>query len=105
LKPESAVALATELTKNTEKFLVGGRFRIPDFVEAKDLIAGLPKQIIKVENVQYQWLSRQLKDYARLVGPEGRVNVALPPGARVSRPLQRAFGDADNPLFRIDLPQ
>jgi len=102
---ENAIRQATGLAKNTESFVVNGRTRIPDFVTGRSP-SGAPTGLIESKNVQYQSLTRQLRDYADLVRPAGgRVDVALPPGARVSRPLQRAFDDADNPLFRMDLPQ
>ncbi len=101
---EAAIENATGLTKNTTTYTVNGRGRIPDFVRQTDA-AGNPISIIESKNVQYQSLTRQLRDNVDLVGPGGRVDVALPPGARVSRPLQRAFDDPDNPLFRMDLPQ
>lgn len=99
-------AIASQITgaaKNTESWVVNGRVRIPDQVLAQDIVTRNPTIITEVKNVQYQSLTRQLRDYADLVGPGGRVDVALPPGARVSGPLQRAFNDPLNPLNRIDL--
>jgi len=102
---ENAIRQATGLANNTQSFVVNGRTRIPDFVTGRSP-SGAPTGLIESKNVQYQSLTRQLRDYADLVRPAGgRVDVALPPGSRVSRPLQRAFDDADNPLFRMDLPQ
>jgi hypothetical protein len=98
--------LARQLTggaKNTESFVVNGRTRIPDQVLSQNVLTRNPSHIVEVKNVQSQSLTRQLRDYADLVGPGGRVDVALPPGARVTRPLQRAFDDPFNPLFRFDL--
>jgi hypothetical protein len=101
---EAAIEAATGLSKNTESFVVNGRTRIPDFVTARDP-AGLPTGLIESKNVQYQSLTRQLQDYRDWVGAGGRVDVALPPGARVTGPLQKAFDNPNNPLFRMDLPQ
>ena len=100
---EAAIHAATGLPKNTESFWVNGRNRIPDFITARNA-AGRPTGLIESKNVKYQSLTRQLRDYSDLVGKGGRVNVALPRGARVSKRLQEAFDDADNPLFRMDLP-
>jgi RHS repeat-associated protein len=102
---EAAIHAATGLSKNTQSFVVNGRTRIPDFVNASDTTSRLPSHLIEVKNVQSQSLTRQLRDYANLVGPGGRVDVALPPGARVSGPLQNAFDNPNNPLFRTDLPR
>jgi hypothetical protein len=99
-------AIATAITgagKNTESWVVNGRVRTPDQVLAQDIITRNPVHIVEVKNVKYQSLTRQLRDYRDLVGPGGRVDVALPPGARVSRSLQKAFDDPRNPLNRIDL--
>jgi RHS repeat-associated protein len=101
---EAAIQAATGLSKNTQSFVVNGRTRIPDFVNASDVTSRLPSHLIESKNVQYQSLTRQLRDYADSVRPAGgRVDVALPPGARVSRPLQEAFDNPNNPLFRMDL--
>jgi len=89
--------------RNTESFLVNGRNRIPDHVLAQDINTRMPTSIVEAKNVQYQSLTQQLRDYVGLVGRGGRVDVALPPGARVSGPLQRAFNNPRNPLNRIDL--
>lgn len=43
------------------------------------------------------------KDDIDLVGPKGKVEVFLPPDAKVSKPLQRAFDNPHNPLTRRDL--
>lgn len=99
-------ALASQITgaaKNTESWVVNGRVRIPDQVLAQDIVTRNPTIITEVKIVQYQSLTRQLRDYRDLVGPGGRVDVALPPGARVSGPLQQAFDNPLNPLNRIDL--
>jgi RHS repeat-associated protein len=101
---EAAIEKATGLAKNTKNYTVNGRARVPDFVREVDA-AGNPVSIIESKNVQYQSLTRQLRDYADLVGPGGRVDVALPPGARVSKALQNAFDDPRSPLFRMDLPK
>jgi len=100
---EAAIEATTGLSKNTESFMVNGRTRIPDFITARDS-AGFPTSLIESKNVQYQSLTLQLRDYADLVGSGGRVDIALPQGARVSTPLQNAFDNPNNPLFRIDLP-
>lgn len=63
--------------------------------------------IIESKNVLYQSFTKQLRDYADLVGDGGRVDIALPRGAKVSRQLQFAFDDESNPLFRylMKLPE
>ncbi len=101
---EAAIAQATGLAKNTESFIVNGNKRIPDFVTARGP-SGAPTGLIEAKNVQYQSLTGQLRDYRDLVGAGGRVDVALPPAARVSGPLQKAFDNPSNPLFRMDLPR
>lgn len=93
----------TGATKNTESWVVNGRTRIPDQVLAQDIATRNPLDIVEVKNVQYQAFTRQLRDYADLVGPGGGVNVLLPPEARVSGPLQRAFDNPFSPLNRMDL--
>jgi RHS repeat-associated protein len=99
-------ALASEITgvgKNTEKFAVNGRNRIPDQVYAQNIVTRNPTALGEVKNVKYQAYTQQLKDDVTLVGPRGTVDVFLPPGARVSKPLQEAFDNPANPLNRIDL--
>ena len=99
-------ALASQITgaaKNTESWVVNGRVRIHDQVLAQDILTRNPTHIVEVKNVQYQALTQQLRDYSKLVGPGGRVDVALPPGARVSGPWLDAFNNPLNPLNRIDL--
>jgi RHS repeat-associated protein len=99
-------ALASGITgagKNTESWVVNGRLRTPDQVLSQNIVTRNPAHIVEVKNVKYQSLTRQLRDYRDLVGPGGRVDIALPPGARVSRSLQKAFDDPRNPLKRMDL--
>lgn len=99
-------AIASDITgvgKNTEKFAVNGRNRIPDQVYAQDVTTHNPTALGEVKNVKYQALTRQLQDDVDLVGEGGTVDVFLPPGARVSKPLQKAFEDENNPLNRVDL--
>jgi hypothetical protein len=100
---EAAIQAATGLAKNTQASVVNGRTRIPDFVSARDPVTGPPSHLIESKNVQYQSMTQQLRDYRDLVGAGGRADIALPPGARVSGPLQKAFDDPSNPLFRMDL--
>jgi hypothetical protein len=104
---ENAVSAATGLFKNTESFSVYGRTRIPDFIVSSNVATGLPHHVIEVKNVIYQPLTSQLRDYAALVsqdGARGIVQVALPSWARVSKNLQAAFDDFNNPLTRIPIP-
>jgi hypothetical protein len=101
---EAAIHAATGFSKNTQSFVVNGRTRIPDFVTTRGP-SGSPTGLIEAKNVQYQSLTGQLRDYRDLVGSGGRVDVALPPGSRVSGPLQQAFDNQKNPLFRMDLPR
>ena len=99
-------ALASELTgapKNTELFLVNGRGRIPDQVLAMDIATKRPSIVAEVKNVKRQAFTRQLRDDIELVGPSGQVNVYLPPGAEVTKPLGRAFANPRLPLNRLDL--
>lgn len=98
--------LASQITgvgKNFRSWFVNGRARIPDQVLAQDIATRNPLIVVEVKNVRYQSLTRQLRDYTDLVGPGGRVDVMLPPGARVSGPLQRAFDNPVSPLSRVDL--
>jgi hypothetical protein len=67
------------------------------------MMTRLPTAIAEVKNVKYQALTRQLRDDVDLVGKGGRVDVLLPPGAKVSRRLDNAFKDPTNPLNRVDL--
>jgi RHS repeat-associated protein len=99
-------ALASQITgvgKNTQSFVVNGRSRIPDQVISQDMMTRNPLHIVESKNVQYQALTRQLRDNVDLVGPGGRVDVMLPTGAKVTGPLQRAFDNPLNPLNRVDL--
>lgn len=102
---EAAMAKALGIAKNTKRYEVNGRLREPDFVHKIDDVTLKPTIMTEVKNVKYQAHTQQLKDYADLARPAGRVDVALPPGARVSGPLQEAFDKGDNPLNRIDLPK
>ena len=98
--------MASEITgapQNFEKFTVNGRERIPDQVLAQDVATEAPTHIAEVKNVQRQPLTRQLRDDVDLVGPGGKVDVYLPPAARITRPLQRAFDDPLSPLTRQNL--
>lgn len=68
-------ALASQITgaaKNTESWVVNGRVRIPDHVLAQDIVTRNPTIITEVKNVQYQSLTRQLRDYADLVAARCR---------------------------------
>jgi len=47
--------------------------------------------------------THRIRDLRDLVGRGGRVEVALPPNARVTGPLQKAFDDPADPLIRTDL--
>jgi len=99
-------AVASEITgvgKNTQKFQVNGRDRIPDQVLSQDVATRAPNHVVEVKNVQQQSLTRQLRDDVDLVGPGGQVDVFLPPEAKVTGPLKRAFDNPLNPLNRRDL--
>jgi hypothetical protein len=102
---EATATLITGLPRNTQSFVINGRTRIPDQVGAQSLSNRNPTIINEVKNYVRGKLSltRQLRDDVDLVGPGGTVGVMLPPAARVTRPLQRAFDDPTNPLTRIDL--
>jgi RHS repeat-associated protein len=103
---QTGEAIATEITgveQNTAKYLINGRERIPDRILAESVATRQPTHVAEVKNVKYQSYTKQLKDDVDLVGPNGKVDVMLPPNARVSRPLQRAFDDPTNPLNRVDL--
>jgi RHS repeat-associated protein len=100
-------AIATQLTgavKNTQKFAVLGRNIIPDFNFAVSVNTRLPVHIGEAKNVAYQSLTKQLRNQAALVGQNGRADIFLPPNAKVSGPLQRAF-DEPGPLTRQYLIQ
>jgi RHS repeat-associated protein len=100
---ENSASATSGACKNTQSFPVNGRNRIPDQVLASDVATRRPVHVAEVKNVQYQALTQQLRDDVSLVGKDGRVDVYLPPGATVSVPLQKAFGDPDNPLNRVPL--
>ncbi|MBN2684670.1 MAG: hypothetical protein JXR40_05280 [Pontiellaceae bacterium] len=97
-------ALATKITgtpKNTTKYEVNGRKRIPDQVQKT--VDGRPTHVTEVKNVKKQSFTRQIKDDLDLVGPGGQVDLMLPPGRPVSGPLQKAFDNPAIPLNRVDL--
>ncbi|NOX27925.1 MAG: hypothetical protein GXP21_07045 [Gammaproteobacteria bacterium] len=98
---------ASEFTgtdKNTEKFDVNGRKRIPDQVNAFDLDKN-PLIVTEVKNVKRQSFTRQLKDNIDLVGPDGQVNVIVRKngGTKISKQLQEASDSPDSPINIIEL--
>lgn len=90
--------------KNTKRYEVNGKLREPEFVHAVNIDAKKPMIMTEVKDVQYQAYTQQLRDYAKMAGREGRVDVALPPNARASGPLRDEFEKLDSPLNRVDLP-
>jgi len=100
---ESLASKISGAGKNTQSFVVNGRTRIPDQILAQDIATRRPTIIGEVKNVRRQSRTRQLMDDIDLVGPGGRVDVYLPPAAKITRPLQRAFDDPLNPLNRVPL--
>jgi RHS repeat-associated protein len=100
---ENSASATSGACKNTQSFPVNGRNRIPDQVLASDVATRRPVHVAEVKNRQYQAYTQQLKDDVSLVGRNGKVDVYLPPGARVSGPLQEAFGNPRNPLNRVPL--
>lgn len=72
---------------------------------AQDVDTHQPVHIVEVKNLKKskQSFTRQLRDDVDMVGANGQVDVALPPDAEVTKPLQRAFNDPGIPINRIDL--
>ena len=105
-KMREGEALGTELTgvvQNHEIFAINGRYRKPDQIIAQDRTTHQPIHIAEIKNVKKQSLTQQLRDYEALVGSTGRVDVYLPPNAKVTGPLQQKFDNKRNPLNRVDL--
>lgn len=95
---EAAASAITGVGKNTQKFTVNGRIRVPDQVNASHVSMRNPLHITEVKNVNYQSFTRQLRDNVDLVGPGGRVDVFVRPNTKLSGPLRRAHADPTNPI-------
>lgn len=95
---EAAASAITGVGKNTQKFTVNGRTRVPDQVNASHVSMRNPLHITEVKNVNYQSFTRQLRDNVDLVGPGGRVDVFVRPNTKLSGPLRRAHADPTNPI-------
>jgi uncharacterized protein RhaS with RHS repeats len=98
---EAAASAITGVGKNTEKFLVNGRTRIPDQVNASNIATGNPLHVTEVKNVGSQSYTQQLRDNVDLVGGVGgggRVDVIVRQNTKVSGPLQEAHNNPDNPI-------
>ncbi|WP_415830236.1 polymorphic toxin-type HINT domain-containing protein [Kibdelosporangium persicum] len=79
---------AANIVKNTTKFLVNGRNRIPDEFNST------MHRISEVKNVRYQRYTRQLRDYVDLAKAQTppymfRLVVRVGNGTKLSKPLQR----------------
>lgn len=84
---------ASGIVKNTQKLIINGRPRIPDELTATTLG--------EVKNVQYQYLSTQLKDdlsYAQANGLQ--FNLYVRTGTRLSGPLQDLVDQGQINLIR-----
>lgn len=95
---EATAIAITGVGKNTTKFPVNGRNRIPDQVNAVNPTTGNPVHVTEVKNVASQSFTRQLRDNVDLVGPGGRVDVFVRPNTNLSGPLKRANADPTNPI-------
>ncbi|WP_308425012.1 RHS repeat-associated core domain-containing protein, partial [Shewanella algicola] len=95
---EAAASAITGVGKNTQKFTVNGRERIPDQVNASNISTRNPLHVTEVKNVKSQSFTRQLRDNVDLVGPGGRVDVFVRPNTKLSGPLRRANADPTNPI-------
>jgi len=95
---EAAASAITGVGKNTQKFTVNGRKRIPDQVNASNISTRNPLHVTEVKNVKSQSFTRQLRDNVGLVGPGGRVDVFVRPNTKLSGPLRRANAVPTNPI-------
>ncbi len=95
---EATASAITGVAKNTKKFIVNGRKRIPDQVNASNISTRNPLHVTEVKNVKAQSFTRQLRDNVDLVGPGGKVDVFVRPNTKLSGPLRRANADPTNPL-------
>ena len=95
---EAAESAITGVGKNTQKFNVNGRVRIPDQVNAFDISTKNPNHVTEVKNVKSQSLTSQLRDDVDLVGEEGTVDVFVRPNTHLSGPLKRADADPFDPI-------
>lgn len=102
---EATATAITGVGKNTQKFTVNGVKRIPDQVNASNVLTKKPLHVTEVKNVKAQSYTKQLKDDVDLVGGVGgggRVDVMVRSGSgtKISKPLQQAH---DNPLNPINI--
>jgi RHS repeat-associated protein len=95
---EATASAITGVGKNTQKFTVNGRKRIPDQVNTSNISTRNPLHVTEVKNVKFQSFTRQLRDNVDLVGPGGRVDVFVRPNTKLSGPLRRANADPTNPI-------
>jgi len=95
---EAAASAITGVGKNTRKFTVNGRTRIPDQVNASNISTRNPLYVTEVKNVKSQSFTRQLRDNVDLVGPGGRVDVFVRSNTKLSGPLKRANENPMNPI-------
>lgn len=102
---EMTASRVTGAGKNTQKFVVNGRVRIPDQVNALNIKTKKPLIVTEAKNVKYQSYTRQLKDNVALVGTgKGvKVNVVVRKDTQISRPLQKAHNDPKNPINVINV--
>jgi len=97
---EATASRITGVPKNTQKYNVNGRNRIPDQVRSSSVSTKRPNHVVEVKNVKRQSYTRQLKDDVDLVGANGQVEVFVRPDTKISKPLQKAFDDPRNPLVK-----
>jgi hypothetical protein len=71
--------------KNTEQFVVNGRTRIPDHIIERDPVTQQPLVVADSKNARrIDRLSTQFQDDLDLVGPNGRLRLAVPTNAYVA---------------------
>jgi hypothetical protein len=83
--------------KNNEKFEVNGRTRIPDHVISRDPVTGEPRIVADTKNAKsVDRLSTQFLDDLALVGPNGRLYIAVPENAYVASTVE------NHPRIQVD---
>ena len=72
----------------------------PDHVLEKNPATGRPIVVVETKNQQEYYLSSQIEEYLDLVGPNGKVIVAVPKsGATIYNSLRRARGVEIGPIL------
>ena len=104
---EAAASVITGAGKNSQKFTINGRNRIPDQVNASNIDTQTPLFLTEVKNVKSQSYTQQLRDNVDLVGAGGRVDIFVRGNSsnfgpqiptKISGPLQKAHNDPSNPI-------